>query len=151
MCVQLGQILDKGYKQTKNPNATFEDPGAKAGYCAFILHTPWPNGWANHLSRPSGPTPGHTSTLNPCWEQAPPLLQQGTCCLFLLPSACSRGPGKTLSEKTSLSTNSLTPLLLRGVKESLGPREENSSLKGPLLNHLNSGKTKHNFSSILML
>ena len=38
-----------------------------------------------------------------------------------------------------------------GMKESFGPREENSSLKGPLLNHLTSERTKHNFSYILML
>ena len=36
------------------------------------------------------------------------------------------------------------------MKESFGPREENSSLKGPLLNHLTSERTKHNFSYILM-
>ena len=39
---------------------------------------------------------------------------------------------------------------LEFLKESFGPRKENS-LKGPLLNHLTSEKTKHNFSSILML
>ena len=37
------------------------------------------------------------------------------------------------------------------MKESFGPRKENNSLKGPLLNHLTSEKTKHNFSSTLML
>ena len=37
------------------------------------------------------------------------------------------------------------------LKESLGPRKENNSLKGPLLNHLTSEKTKYNFSSTLML
>ena len=37
------------------------------------------------------------------------------------------------------------------VKESFGPRKENKSLKGPLLNHLTAEKTKHNFSSTLML
>ena len=37
------------------------------------------------------------------------------------------------------------------LKESFGPRKENNSLKGPLLNHLTSERTKHNFSSILML
>ena len=37
------------------------------------------------------------------------------------------------------------------LRESFGPREENSSLKGPLLNHLTSERTKHNFSYILML
>ena len=37
------------------------------------------------------------------------------------------------------------------MKEPFGPRKENNSLKGPLLNHLTSEKTKHNFSYILML
>ena len=36
------------------------------------------------------------------------------------------------------------------LKESFGPRKENNSLKGPLLNHLTSEKTKQNFSSTLM-
>ena len=33
------------------------------------------------------------------------------------------------------------------LKESFGPRKENNSPKGPLLNHLTSEKTKQNFSS----
>ena len=37
------------------------------------------------------------------------------------------------------------------LKESFGPREENSGLKDRLLNHLTSKKTKYNFSSTLML
>lgn len=37
------------------------------------------------------------------------------------------------------------------LKESFGPRKENHSLHGPLLNHLTSEKTKHNFRSTLML
>ena len=37
------------------------------------------------------------------------------------------------------------------MKESFGSREENSSLKGPWLNHLTSERTKHNFSYILPL
>ena len=115
MC-SWGKFWTKDTKRPKIPNATFEEPGAKAGYCAHTLHTPQSKGWANHLSHPSSPTPRQTSTLNPHWEQAPPLLweqtSKGTCCLFLLPSACSRGPNKTLPEKTNLSTNSLTlPLL----------------------------------------
>ena len=47
-----------------------------------------------------------------------------------------------------ISTTSDRQMIL---KESFGPREENSSLKGPLLNHLTSEQTKHNFSYILML
>ena len=31
MHAQLGQTLDKRYKETKNPATTFEEPGAKAG------------------------------------------------------------------------------------------------------------------------
>ena len=34
--------------------------------------------------------------------------------------------------------------------ESFGPRKENNSLKGPLLNHLTLEKTKQNFSFTLM-
>ena len=37
------------------------------------------------------------------------------------------------------------------LKEYFGPGKENNSLKGPLMNHLTSEKTKHNFSHILML
>ena len=41
MHAQLGKILDKRYKQKKkqNPNAIFEEPEAKAGYCVCPLHT----------------------------------------------------------------------------------------------------------------
>ena len=45
----------------------------------------------------------------------------------------------------------LTPFLDVELKESFGARKENNSLKGPLLNHLTSEKTKYNFSSTLML
>ena len=90
MC-SWGKFWTKDTKRPKIPNATFEEPGAKAGYCAHTLHTPQSKGWANHLSHPSSPTPRQTSTLNPHWEQAPPLpweqTSKGTCCLFLLPSA----------------------------------------------------------------
>ena len=44
--------------------------GAKAGYCVRPLHTPPPKEWANHLSQPSGETPGHTPPLSPYKEQA---------------------------------------------------------------------------------
>ena len=37
------------------------------------------------------------------------------------------------------------------MKEYFGPRKENNSIQGPLLNHLTSEKTKQNFSSTLML
>ena len=40
---------------------------------------------------------------------------------------------------------------VQSLKESFGPRKENNSLKGPLLNHLISEKTEQNFSSALML
>ena len=36
------------------------------------------------------------------------------------------------------------------LKESFGPRKENNSIKGALLNHLTSVQTKYNFSSTLV-
>ena len=89
--MQLGQILDnKIQEDQKNPTATSEELGAKAGvgrkagYCTCLLHKTPPKGWEKHLSLPSGPTPGHTPTLT-LGEQAretvtffhSPLLQQG--------------------------------------------------------------------------
>ena len=99
---QLRQILDKR-DQEKYPTATFEEPRAKAGYCARPLHTTPPKGWAKHLSHPSGPIPGRTATLTPYKEQAPAPSPQGkaskgACCLFSLPPCCSRGPPKALPD-----------------------------------------------------
>ena len=97
----------KGYKETKNtnyhffPTTTFEDRGygAKAGYCACPLHIPPPKGWANHLSEPSGETPGHTPTLGPYKEQAcpPSGSQHGNMLLVLHPCCCST-PVKALPD-----------------------------------------------------
>jgi len=71
MHIQLGQTLDpKDTRRPKNPTATFEEPGAKAGYCPCPLHTTPLKGWAKHLSHPSSPTPGHTPTLTPHKEPA---------------------------------------------------------------------------------
>ena len=46
---QLGQMLDKRYKETKNSTATLEEQGAKAGYYACSLHSipPTPHLWPN--------------------------------------------------------------------------------------------------------
>ena len=41
----LGQILDPEHTtRSKNTTATFEEPGAKIGYCKWPLHTPPPKG-----------------------------------------------------------------------------------------------------------
>ena len=48
-----GKFWTKDTKQPKNPTATSEEPGAKAGYCPCPLHTAPPKGWAKHLSHPS--------------------------------------------------------------------------------------------------
>ena len=95
MYVQLGQILDKRYKKTKKtPTATSEElgaktgSGAKAGYCACPLNSTPPEGWAKHLSHPSGLTPGHTPALTPEKEQACPpqgANEQGNLLLVLAP------------------------------------------------------------------
>ena len=92
MHVQLGQIVDERYKETKKtPTATFEGPGAKPGYCACPLHTTLPKGWAKHLSHPSSPTPGHTPTLTPYKEPACPSSRsnQGNLLLVFAPLCCS--------------------------------------------------------------
>ena len=77
------------YKKTKNPTTTSEELGAKAGYCACPLHTAPPRGWANHLSHPSGPTPGPTPTLTPYASES-----KGNCYLFSLPPAAAGVPVK---------------------------------------------------------
>ena len=74
--VQLGEILDKKIKKKKKTHT--EKPichfwragsenslGAKTGYSTCCLHSTPPEGWAKHLSHPSGPTPEHTHALTP--------------------------------------------------------------------------------------
>ena len=71
MC-SWGKLWTTRYKKTKkNPTATSDELGAKAGYSARPLHSTPPKGWADHLSPPSSPTPGHTPTLTPCKELTP--------------------------------------------------------------------------------
>ena len=67
-----GKLWTIRYKKTKNPAATSEGPGAKAGYCACPLPSTPPKGWADHLSHPSSPTPGPAPTLTPYKEPARP-------------------------------------------------------------------------------
>ena len=92
MC-SWGKLWTKYKKRPKSPTAALEEPGAKAGHCACPLHTAPPKAWADHLSHPSGPTPGHTPTLTPYKKQACPLLSEQaskrTCGLFLLPPAAA--------------------------------------------------------------
>ena len=57
-------------------------------------------------------------------------------------------------EETAPRGIGLRVLILKTISEgraSFGPREENSRLKGPLLNALTLERTKHNFSYNLML
>ena len=100
-----GKFWTKDTKRPENPTATFEEPGAKAGtkagYCACPLHTTPPKGWANHLSHPSGLTPGHTPTLTPRKEPARPPSgseQERKWLLVFAPPCRSRGPDKVLPE-----------------------------------------------------
>ena len=51
------------YTETRNPSATSEEPGAKAGYCACPLHSTSSRGWADHLSHPASLNPAHLPTL----------------------------------------------------------------------------------------
>ena len=102
-------------KRPKSPAAASEEPGAKAGrFFACPLHTAPPEGRASHLSHPSGPSPGHTTTLTPPKGAAQPLStpgvrKQGHLSLVLVPhlapSLCSsRGPKKSLAGTSYLAT-----------------------------------------------
>ena len=109
MHAQLGQILDQKIQKDKKPNCRFWRAGsknnwvsgAKAGYCSCPPALNTTKGWANHLSHPSGLTPGHSPTLTPNKEWACPTLgsKQGNLLLVFAPS-CSRhrGPHKALPE-----------------------------------------------------
>ena len=82
--------MDKIQKDQKKPTATSEEPEQKQGTAHAPLHTAPPKGWAEHLSHPSGPIPGHTPTLTPYEESArPPFREQAresvacSCSLWL--------------------------------------------------------------------
>lgn len=107
MHVQLGKFWTTRYEKNKNkkthtkkPAATFEVPGAKAGYCTRPLHTTLPKGWTNHLNQPSVLIPGHTPTLIPYKEPAWPPLESkpGKLLLVFMPSSGPRSPNKALPE-----------------------------------------------------
>ena len=75
VCTGRGdKFWTKNTKRAKNSTATFEKSRAKAGYCSCPLHTIPSKGWVDHLSHPSGPTPGHTLTLTPYKEPVRPSL-----------------------------------------------------------------------------
>ena len=72
-----GKFWTTRYKKgQKNPTATSEEPGAKAGSCAGPLRSTPPKGRADHLSHPSCLTPGRTPALTPCKEPAAPCLRE---------------------------------------------------------------------------
>ena len=108
----------KDTNKPKKPIATFEEPGAKnqvlgakAGYCSCPLKLTPPEGWAKHLSHPSGPTPGHTPTLIPYKKQTHPSpreqVSKETSCLFSLLPAKVRSPIKFCLAKKK--KNSIEP------------------------------------------
>ena len=66
VCIRSwGKFWTTRYKETEKPNCHFPRAGAKPGYHPCPLHSTPPKGRANHLSYPSGPTPGHTSYTHP--------------------------------------------------------------------------------------
>ena len=96
---QLGQIPEKRSRKTKKTQLPLlKSLEQKTGHWACPLHTPPPKGWTNHLSHPSGLTPGHTPTLTPYEKQVCHPLREwtskGTCCVFCR----SRGRNKALPE-----------------------------------------------------
>ena len=76
--VQLEWILDKIQKSPRpqNPATTYEEPGAKIGYCACPLHSTPPKGWANQLSHPPTWPPGYIPTLTLHKEPTNTLLRE---------------------------------------------------------------------------
>ena len=87
-------------KNQKQPTATSEGSGAKAGYCPCPLHRTPPKGWANHLSNPFNLTPGHTPTFTLCNEPALPSrgANKRNCYLFFTHPCHCRSPNKALPE-----------------------------------------------------
>ena len=87
-------------KKSKNPAATSEVSGAKAGYCAWSLHTARPRGWADHPRHSFCPTHGSAPTRTPFKGSACPSSgsKQGNLLLVFIPSCCSTSPNKALSE-----------------------------------------------------
>ena len=104
---QLGQILRKKIqKDSKTELPPLKSREQKQGIrnksrvlCMPAACTPL-EGWAEHLSRPSSPTPEYTPTLTPYKEPARPALgsEQGNLLLVFTPSCDCRGPNKALPE-----------------------------------------------------
>ena len=132
MC-SWGKLWTTRYKKTKNPTATSEEPGAKAGYRACPLHSTPPKGRADSLSHPSGLTPGHTPT-----QLTPPQgASKGTCYLFSLPRAAAGAPIKPclnfLSGFLSISIDWGWPRMLIGNTRNQVPGGGISSSPPPAL------------------
>ena len=96
----LGQFLDKRYTETKKPNCHFEEAETKAEYCACLLHSMPPEGWASRLCHPSS-HPLNTSPPSPRMRKLYPTQggsKQGNLLFILTPLCCSRGSSKALPE-----------------------------------------------------
>ena len=95
MRVQLGQTVDKRYKETKNPAATSKVSGAKAGSCSHPLHTTPRSGWADHPGHLSGLTLGPATALTHLRNQLTRLLGERAGHPSLVPpSTAARAPVK---------------------------------------------------------
>ena len=106
----------KDTNRPKNPTATSEEPGAKAG--VLSLHWTPPERWAKHLSHPCSPTPGHTPTPTPYKEPGPTPTARGheqvNLYLFLPPLLQQDSP-KTFVWISRLASSQF--LLLGGGQE----------------------------------
>ena len=101
MC-SWGKLWTKRYKKTKEPNWYFwrvgrrnRVLGAKAGYCACLLHSTPPKRWVDHLSHPSS-RPLNTSLPSPYIRNqlSPPrgVSEQGKLLLCSLPAVSAGTP-----------------------------------------------------------
>ena len=70
--------------------------GVNKEYCTCPLHSTPPKEWANHLSHPSGLTPGHTSYKEPACPHS--ASKQKKLLLVFAPCSCNRDPNKAFPE-----------------------------------------------------
>ena len=125
MHAQLGHIMDKGYKKTKNPLLPLlKSQGQTLGVRSKSKNCTCPQnsiplkGRANHLSHPSCLTPGHSPYPHPVQgissQHLVKQVSKGTCYLFSLTLVAAGAPKKPC-------LNFLSGLSSISIKETKNP------------------------------
>ena len=117
-CVRIWDSFWTKDTETKKPNCHFEEAGAKAEYCACLLHSTPAEGWADRLSHPSShplntcpPSPRIRNKLYPAQERS----KQGNLLFILAPLCWQQGPQKSLAWISCLTFSQF--LLIGGGQE----------------------------------